>query len=326
MNKQFKRFLKEVLANVKRTFTYDQIIHMLAQKIKEPMEFGSKEKNPSGYIKKVINQDNRVFISMRFGTHLPVLRHLIGENNIPSDKEYAHNCLLFLGAEEYKALGTEKGNHQMSERRTSVEVDVNYDVFEYYKLPKRIPFHIYHLIPELINENDISLIAGEVEEWLYYDGDEPLIMPSDLSQDVYYRNNDKRSISSIDCYIDIYVKGQKPIRETAGITSGRQYIMSIDMGTVTIVSPEREELTLQGILNVTKCNSFDLSVLQEIYSFDIKQDDSDDFDFDAALKGSDKRPDRKRFDEQLSEIRDRHPELYESIMTEIESVIEKYLN
>lgn len=307
MNIKFKEFLKTI-ANVVPTYkNHIELMNKLEQYINMPIKYGRRTEDPSGYIIKQIDDNDKIFVSLRFGTHLPSLKHFVkGDNGIPSDKEYAHNCLLFLGSKEYKTLGSEKGNHQMSKARTEVKVEVDMPIFEYYTLPKYIPYHIYHLIPELINENDIKLIGDSCNDWLENDGDEPFIISNKLTQNAYYRNHKSSKLSSIDCMMIIMEETNKKNKSLTEVRaySGNSPLMTIDMGYITIVSPNREERTLHGILEVNSCEDRDVDMLNL-------------FRFDSSLY-------KKRYENVETKVDMK--KLYESIMKDVAYILKKHLN
>ena len=273
LTKDFKAFFKTIAA-VTEQFTYSQIVNRMANRIKEPVKTGKKSKDPSVYIIKEIDYADSIYISMRIGNHLPTLQHFLDVNDgIPSDKAYAHNCLLLLGRDAYATLKSEKGNHQMSQSRVNAKVNTDMATFNYYSFPKDIPYHIYHLIPELMNEQDIDSIVDSANTWFDSNGDEPLMMPATLTQNVYYRNHKRSGISSIDCVMHIEKASSNEAQEVYMI-SGAEPVMRFDMGYVTLVSPFGEELTIHGTLDVNKCDDWSfqlLSLMQNVSSISSSQ-------------------------------------------------------
>jgi hypothetical protein len=148
----------------------------------------------SGYINKIVDSANNLFISWRVSAHLPTLENIINMNKaIPADKEFGHLCLLMMGSDERNHITppSEKGNHKMTDKRTIVKVKTDSDVFAYYGRSLKIPYHIYHFVTDLLTESDLKEICLSTEEWLTNDGDMEFVVPEELTENAYYRKYKK---------------------------------------------------------------------------------------------------------------------------------------
>lgn len=304
------------------------ILNELSKRLHYPMKIGKQKlgknnkTNPSGYIVKEIDRVSHFYISLRVCDHLPKLQNYIMNPEIPADKKFAHICLMFMGYDVWRNLGSLKGNIGMGQTREEMKVPVSHQTFQYYKneLPKDIPYHIYHFIPEFLSELDLDLIASNANYWLDCNGDEEFVVSGGLSQNVYYNKHKQSGISSIDCNIHIVASA---VNEdiNVNIISGSQPIISNSMGSVIIVSPDGEELMLHGTLNVMKCKSRDFSVLKEIVRNSSAQTAKSDFSFDDALKAEEET--KKRF-ESVKQMSNTYPKLYEQLMRKINDVLDEY--
>lgn len=341
MRKKTLEYLRSL--NNKNGINYEMITNKICQQI----NIFDKRKTGSLYLTKYIASNE--YISYRISNHFPTLENYlkIAPGRMSATKQNGHICALFFGSSEANKLkGPERNQYIMGDSKRKHRLRVFDKAFAYYKSNTDItvPYKIYHFIPDLMSSDDVTLLTDSINTWYEHDGDEPFVIPQALSQNVFFKEKSEKGISSIDCKMHI-IKAAVNESVNVGVTSGRRPIMTIDMGSVTIVSPDEEELTLLGVLDVMRCNSRDLALLQEITGSDTEQNagsedtdagDTDDFDFDAALRdrnrtqdarqddNDDAGPVRKHFDEQLETIRSRHPELYESIIIEIEAVISKY--
>ena len=263
MNAKFKEFLKTI-ADVTPTYTYEEIVNELSFNINETAVFGSRKVDPSCYFTKYIDIKNSLYITLRIGDHLPTIQHFLNSNTgMPSNKEYAHNCFLLLGKTEYEKLHSEKGNHKMSSKRVQTKMNVDTKTFKEYSLPIDIPYHIYHFIPELFTKNDITILSNAANNWLNSNGDKPLIIPERMTQNVFYKNHDNSSISSIDCNFHI-----EPVtlNEKVYLVGGQEPVLFFDMGYMTLVAPDGKEMTLHGYLEINKCDDMSFNILSELKS------------------------------------------------------------
>lgn len=262
---KFKQLAKDVLSKMHCRYDTMQILHELDSRINFPMKIGSKSesknnrKNPSGYIINEIDRIKHLYTSLRVCDHLPKLSNYVLNPEIPSDKQFAHICMMFLGYKTWLTFGSEKGNITMGDKRETVKIKVDHQMYEYYKseLPKNIPYHIYHFIPEFLTENDLSLLATAADNWLVAKGDAEFVVPVGLTQNVYYHEHSKSGVSSIDCTMRI-VKAS--VNENVYLVSGQDPVMTFDIGYVTLVSPEGKELTLHGYLDIEKCDDVSFEI------------------------------------------------------------------
>lgn len=324
----FKQLALQTLSKMTALFSTINILQEFSQRLHYQMKIGKQKSgknnrtNPSGYVIKEIDAINHFYMSLRVCDHLPKLQNYIMNPEIPSDKKFAHICLMFMGYDVWRTLGSMKGNIGMGKTREEMKVPVSHQTFQYYKneLPKDIPYHIYHFIPEFLTKLDLDLIADNINYWLDCNGGEEFVVSGGLSQNAYYHEHKQSGISSIDCKIHIVASA---VNEdvNVNIISGAQPILSISMGSVIIVSPDGEELMLYGTLNVMKCKSRDFSVLQEIAS-SVDKTGKEDFSFDAALKAEEET--KKRF-ESLKQVQNKYPELYEKIMKKVNEILDEYI-
>ena len=162
----------------------------------------------------------------------------------------------------------------------------------------------------------MRLISNATEKWLAGDGNVEFKVPDGLSQDVYYKKHSKSKTSSIDCKMHI-VRDASVNESNIRVTAGQGSVMSIDMGCVTIVSPEGEEMTLHATLEVKSCSSRDVSVLNAL-RFGLGNDSDNIGDF--SLSDSDK----ERFDESAGRLlNDEQQRLFEAIMNDVAKVVKR---
>jgi hypothetical protein len=104
--------------------------------------------------------------------------------------------------------------------------------------------------------------------------------------------------------MNIQVVDESSINEVRAY-AGNNSLMIIDMGYVTIISPDGEEKTLHGTLEVNSCNDRDVDVLNLFRNYDSSSS-------------------KKRYENK--ETKDKINKLYESIMKDIANVLEKHFS
>ena len=107
MDSNFIKFLKTL--NKPAEFSYREILQKMQSLLNGRIDIrninsaGNSKSfyQWSGYINKIVDSANNLFISWRVSAHLPTLENIINMNKaIPADKEFGHLCLLMMGSDE----------------------------------------------------------------------------------------------------------------------------------------------------------------------------------------------------------------------------------
>ena len=233
---------------------YKTIVTELNQQI-DGFDKGSTD---SLYLKKYVTPNE--YISCRVANHFPILVNYLKINpGRMSLRQNGNICALFFGSQEAENLsGSEKNQYVMSDSKRKYTLKVKDKAFNFYESNTYItvPYKIYHFIPDLMTMNDISLLANSIKTWYSLEGNSPFNVPTSLTQNVFFKEKNEKGISSIDCDMRII---KLSANESIFTMTGRDPL-TFDIGTVTLVAPDKRQLTLQGFIDVKECDdmSFDI--------------------------------------------------------------------
>ncbi len=276
----------------------------------------------SAYTEKEL-ADNTL-MTFRVANHFPIMRELVSHTYDSFKKKLTSNtfgniCLLFYGNPEleyFRAHGEKSraGNFSMSQNNTVVTVKDIFASYEIYKKPIHIPYHFYHFITDVLNNNDLDIIAETSMQWWNSNGDVSFNISDKLSTNAYYKHKENY-VSSLDAIIKVEIvhkNGEiERLKEEVEVVVGSENPnLSYDLGSVKFVDSDdkRKNFTIKATLIITKCTDEQKDLLSIMFPSE-----------ETTSK-------KKRITESRSLSYEEKKLLYKTIMKKLAPIIKRIIN
>lgn len=225
---------------------------------------------------------DNTLMTFRVANHFPIMRELVSHTYDSfkkklTSKTFGNICLLFYGNPEleyFRAHGEKcrAGNFSMSQNNTVVTVKDIFASYEIYKNPIHIPYHFYHFITDVLNNNDLDIIAETTMQWWNSNGDVSFNISDKLSTNAYYKHKENY-VSSLDAIIKVEIvhkNGEiERLKEDVEVVVGSENPrLSFVLGYAKFVdsNDKTKTFTIKATIIFTRCASEQKDLLMTIFS------------------------------------------------------------